>query len=160
MLPVEFDSTFCMIAPEPHGAIPAMRASRRRRPRRREIFVEPGVDLHVLAEQVTYVGSAEHKDVPGFAGPPRPRTDASICPRAISDRQTVREWLRTAIRNGVTGAPWEGTFPRYVWYRHGNTVFEGRLINRVAGSYKGYPLEEREWPDGVQGCRNKPQVRI
>ena len=46
-------------------------------------------------------------------------------------------------------APWEGGFPRDVWYRDGDTVYEGRLVNREIGSYKGYPLDKLEWPDGV-----------
>ena len=126
-----------------------MRASQRRRQRRRQLFVQPDVDLDELANRVTYAGSAEHKDVPSFAGQPRRRADASICPRTISDQEAVNEWLRSAIRNGITGAPWEGGFPRYVWYRDGDTVYEGRLVNRGLGSYKGYPLEELEWPNGV-----------
>ena len=62
----------------------------------------------------------------------------------------ITEWLRDAIRRGATGTPWEGTFPRYVWYKHEETVFEGRLVNRVTGEYKGYPLERDEWPDGIE----------
>lgn len=63
----------------------------------------------------------------------------------------IHEWLRSAIRRGATGAPWESGFPRYVWYKDGETVFEGRLVNRGNGSYKGYPLEKDEWPEGVEG---------
>ena len=126
-----------------------MRATRRRRPRRREICVEPGANLLEVAQQATYEGSREHKDIPSFAGQPRRRADASLCPRRISDQEVVCEWLRAAIRNGATGAPWEGGFPRYVWYRDGDIVYEGRLINRGLGSYKGYPLDTREWPDGI-----------
>ena len=66
------------------------------------------------------------------------------------DLELVNGWLRSAIRRGATGAPWEGGFPRYVWYQEGGTVFEGRLVNREAGSYKGYPLNEDEWPDGIE----------
>ena len=127
-----------------------MRATRRRRPRKRRICVPPGTDLDVLADRVTYVGSPEHKDVPSFAGQPRLRGDASCCPREIADREMVSGWLRSSIRRGATGAPWEGGFPRYVWYQSGSTVFEGRLVNREAGSYKGYPLGEDEWPDGIE----------
>ncbi len=111
--------------------------------------MDPEVDLDSLAERVTYVGSVEHKDTPGFAGHPRPRTDASICPRPIWDRKTASDWVKSAVRDGITGAPWEGEFPRYVWYRDGDTVYEGRLVNRVTGEYKGYPLDQSEWPDGV-----------
>lgn len=62
----------------------------------------------------------------------------------------VCEWLRSAIRRGATGAPWEGAFPRYVWYKDGDTVFEGRLVNREAGSYKGFPLDRDEWPKDIE----------
>ncbi|MDE0161214.1 MAG: hypothetical protein OXL98_05695 [Acidimicrobiaceae bacterium] len=55
-------------------------------------------------------------------------------------------WLRSAIRAGSTGEPWEGGFPRYVWHREWDTVFEARLVNRGNGSYKGYPLKDRERP--------------
>ncbi len=62
----------------------------------------------------------------------------------------VRGWLRSAIRRGAVSGPWEGGFPRYVWHREGGTVFEGRLVNRGDGSYKGYPLNEDEWPRGIE----------
>ena len=29
-------------------------------------------------------------------------------------------------------------------------VFEGRLVNRETGEYKGYPLDRDEWPRGVE----------
>ena len=127
-----------------------MRATRRRRSRRRQFFVEHGIDLDEVADRVVYVGSPEHKDVPSFAGPPRPRSDASICPREIADKETVLGWLRLAIRNGATGAPWERGFPRYVWYKDGDVVYEARLVNREEGSYKGYPLKDAEWPRGIE----------
>lgn len=129
-----------------------MRATRRRRPQRREILVPSGVDLNGLANRVVYVGSPEHKDIPSFAGQPRLRADASCCPREIVElgQKVVCGWLRSAIRRGATGAPWEGGFPRYVWYKEGDTVFEGRLVNREIGSYKGYPIDKDEWPRGIE----------
>ena len=133
-----------------------MRAVRRRRPRKRAIFVPVDADLYRLAQRATYVGSPEHKDVPGFAGQPRLRADASCCPREVADRELVSGWLRSAIRRGATGAPWEGGFPRYVWYKHEDTVFEGRLVNRGTGSYKGYPLGEDEWPYGIEAMYGEP----
>ena len=32
---------------------------------------------------------------------------------------------------------------------HPATVFEGRLVNRETGDYKGYPLAQDEWPAGI-----------
>ena len=127
-----------------------MRAPRRRRPRKRTIDVPPNTDLEGLAGRVEYEGSPEHKDIPSFAGRPRLRADASCCPREITDREVVSGWLRSAIRRGAMGAPWEGEFPRYVWYKRDNTVFEARLVNRGNGSYKGYPLDKDEWPNGIE----------
>ncbi len=131
---------------------PNMRAPRRRRPRTREIGSPPEqTDLDELAERARYVGSPEHKDTASFAGPPRLRADASCCPREMAeDQPTINGWLRSAIRRGATGTPWEGAFPRYVWYKHEETVFEGRLVNRATGEYKGYPLDRDEWPTGVE----------
>ena len=127
-----------------------MRAPKRRRPQKREMLIQIDADLDSLAELVAYEGSNEHKDIPSFAGQPRMRGDASCCPRDIRDVETVSQWLRDAIRCGAVGSFWEAGFPRYVWYKRGDTVFEGRLTNRGAGSYKGYPLEREEWPEGIE----------
>lgn len=127
-----------------------MRAPRRQRPKRREVSNPPlGVDLMVLAKRAAYVGSPEHKDRPTFAGRPRPRADATICDPELADRQRLSQWIRKAIEESRVGAPWEGDFPRYVWHRVGEIVYEGRLVNRVQGEYKGYPLSPEEVPDGV-----------
>jgi hypothetical protein len=124
---------------------------RRARPRRLEA-VPSLVDLGALATEATYVGSPEHKDIPSYAGQPMLRSDASCCPRNLSrDRGVPQEWLREAIKRGAVGAPWEGRFPRYVWFQHDGVVYEGRLVNRDDGSYKGYPLEDDEWPPGIDG---------
>lgn len=123
-----------------------MRSPRRRRPRRRERFVPPDIDLAELAARVKYVGSPEHKDAVTSVGVPRRRGDASICPREYNELQLATGWLRSAIRDGSTGGPWEGDFPRYAWHKEAATVFEARLVNRGDGSYKGYPLNDDEWP--------------
>ena len=43
-----------------------------------------------------------------------------------------------------------GKVDTHVMYgtKNGNR-FEGRLVNRGDGSYKGYQLGEDEWPDGI-----------
>ena len=127
-----------------------MRAPRRKRPLRRQIDIPPGTDLNDLAKQAIYVGSAEYKDIPSFAGPARLRADASCCPRETIDQPLVSQWLVYALRRGAAGPPWEGGFPRYVWYKNGDKVYEGRLVNSGNGEYKGYPLERNEWPSGIE----------
>lgn len=128
-----------------------MRAPKRKRPRVRALLPpEAQKDLRVVALRASYIGSPEHKDTISLAGVPRPRADASICDRKFArDFKTVALWLRSAILNGQVSEYWEGEFPRYVWYRDGDTVYEARLVNREAGWYKGYPLGRTEWPDGV-----------
>jgi hypothetical protein len=109
-----------------------------------------GIDLHVVASLAHYVGSPEHKDRPSFAGYPRPRADASICDPNISrDQDGLTERLRESIRAGIIGAPWEGRFPRYVWCKIDDSIFEARLVNKGSGQYKGYKLEPEQYPQGV-----------
>lgn len=117
------------------------------------MHVPPGTDLERVAERVRYVGSTDHKDYPSFAGPLRPRRDASLCPREIKDQDMVTGWLRDALRRGHVGSPWKGEFPRYVWHREGDTVFEAMLVNQGNGTYKGYPLSRSEWPRGMDKQR-------
>lgn len=128
-----------------------MRAPKRRRPLLREVApAPPGIDLHAVAAKASYIGSPEHKDTPSFAGQPRPRADAAICDRSLaSKRVLVTKWLRKAIRLGSFSSLWEGGFPRYVWHREGEVVFEGRLVNQTNGHYKGYPLNPEEWPKNL-----------
>jgi hypothetical protein len=128
-----------------------MRAPRRRRPILRIVAPPPpSIDLQDVARRVSYVGSPEHKDVPSFAGQPRPRSDASICDRSLAqEQQRITDWLRDAIRSGRVSALWENGYPRYAWHRDGDTVYEGRLVNSGTGQYKGFPLNPDEWPRGL-----------
>jgi len=129
-----------------------MRATKRKRHLVRQLVPPPpGINLKELARRAVYVGSPEHKSGPSFAGPPKPRGDASLCDQSLNREQArVTRWLRRALSLGQVGAPWEGDFPRYVWHREGDVVFEGRLTNREAGEYKGYPLLRDEWPAGLE----------
>lgn len=117
----------------------------------RRVVTEPpvGCDLGELAGRARYVGSAEHKAYPSFAGQPKLRADATKCDPEFSDADEITTWLRGGIACGRVGSPWEGDFPRYVWGRVGDVCYEARLVNRAAGHYKGYSLLEHEWPPSV-----------
>ena len=108
-----------------------------------------GVDLAAVAALAHYVGSPEHKDTPSFAGQPRPRADATICERSFVGRlDEINRWLRDAIQAGQFSAYWDHDhFPRYVWHREGEVVFEARLVNAGSGAYKGFDLKRDEWPE-------------
>jgi hypothetical protein len=127
-----------------------LRAPKRRRPLLRRAGHAPAdIDVAAVAAKVRYVGSPEHKDFPSFAGQPRPRADAAICDQRLQQEE-VGAWLRSAIERGAFSDYWEGGFPRYVWYKDGDTVYEARLVNRESGEYKGWPLERSEWPTWIR----------
>ena len=118
----------------------------------REVQVPPtGVDLTQVAESCRYVGSPYHKDAPGFAGMPRgPRPNATLCPRELVNcRDLVEGWLRTAVQSGQVGA-WDGRYPRYIWHREGDVVFEARQGSPGSGDYHGYPLEPEQRVRGLE----------
>lgn len=124
----------------------------RHNPKARKISAPPrGVDLAEVAESCRYVGSPYHKDRPSFVGTTyRRRPDASMCPRYLADcRERVECWLREAIKAGQVGS-WEGGFPRYVWHREGDMVFEARQGAPGSGEYHGYPLSPMQRVRGLQ----------
>jgi hypothetical protein len=128
-----------------------MRSPNRRRPLPNKLLKNPDKSfLNKIAERVSYIGSVEHKDTanPLLHQPlPHPRPDASICPRNIRSIVVVNKWLKDAIAKGAISAFFEGEFPRYVWFKNGNQAFMGRLINKIQGEYKGFPIEPFECPN-------------
>lgn len=62
----------------------------------------------------------------------------------------MTDWLRLAISRGVVSDFWDGEFPPYVWYKEAAIVYEARLVNKTAGTYKGYPLNLGEWPSDIE----------
>jgi hypothetical protein len=118
-----------------------------RRDRRHQVCSIEGVDLDAIAERVSYVGSAEHKTYLSPVGRPSPRADATkYDPRFHGDFGQLTEWLKSGVRKGHIGTPWEGDFPRYVWTEHDGKWYEGRLVNCGQGSYKGYEITPPELP--------------
>lgn len=128
-----------------------MRSPGRKRPLARKVSGIPhGVDASSVAARVRYVGSPEHKTYPFAGSSPRLRADASKCDKVfVGSESELTEWLREAIRRGVTGGQWEGGFPKYVWHREGDVVYEARLLNCGNGEYKGYPLTQEQYPEGL-----------
>ena len=124
----------------------------RNNPKARSVRKPPtGIDLAQVAGSCHYVGSPYHKDIPSFAGMPHGRRpDANICPRNLADcRELVEGWLREAVRNGQVGA-WNGNYPRYVWFRKGEIVYEARDGSPGSGRYHGYPLEPWQEVRGLE----------
>ncbi len=108
---------------------------------------EVEVDLTILAGQIRYVGSPEHKDSKSFAGMPKPRSDASICPRSLACKQDqILGWLQESLRKGHCGGIWENGYPRYIWKIWDGNTYEARLTNSGSGEYKGYPIDSDQCP--------------
>lgn len=129
-----------------------MRTPKRRREQIRKVSVPAQtIDLTVVASGVKYVGSPEHKDTPSFAGRLRPRANAAICdPQFVGRQDELTELIRANILAGNVGGLWEGGFPRFVWCRYGEDIYEARLTNQGNGEYKGFKLEPGEEPEGLK----------
>jgi hypothetical protein len=114
---------------------------------RRDFDTESTADqLAAAAARAEYHGSPEHKAAFSWLGPKKLRSDATPCPKHLKDPDMLTGWLRDAIRQRQCSSFWEGEFPKYVWVRQEDLVYEGRLINQGQGNYKGYPLDPSEFP--------------
>ena len=108
-------------------------------------------ELNNILHKICYIGSPEHKKhTNAITDQVKPRADATLCPDSVTEKgkEEIEEWLKEAFRKGAYGEFWENDFPRYVQYlnRQMDVVFTGRLVNKGTGEYKGYPIEEFEWP--------------
>ena len=119
---------------------------RHRRPKRRAIGPWNGdASPKNTASRARYVGSQEHKGHPSPTGPPALRSDATPCDPEIK-WDDINAALQEAIRRCCTSAVFEQGFPKYVWGWIDEDLYEARHLNGRAGSYKGYRLEEVEYP--------------
>lgn len=115
-------------------------------------------ERHKLAARATYVGSPEHKDRKWWGGLPQARWRSGRPPRrpkkqlttvcwlvTEADRETATRYLHTAIAAGqyvfIEG---DKEFPKKVWYSEAGQSWFGYCINRVEGTYKGWPIDEDE----------------
>jgi len=73
---------------------------------------------------------------------------ASICPRQWSDHEAT-EALRAALARGSVSEAWEDDFPRYIWHRDGNVVYEARHTGGTPGTFHAYPIEDIQIPRGL-----------
>jgi len=107
----------------------------------------PTADLAQASRAAIYERSPYH--CRGNKGePPKVRArPASICPRRWTDEEATNA-LRAAIGRGNVSEVWEDGFPRHVWHRDGDVLYEARHTKGPAGSFHAYPIEEFQAPRG------------
>lgn len=107
-----------------------------------------GLDWLALIARAEYIGSPEHKTRPfgQFSAGKLRASSASKCPNDLADPEQLTQWLRQALRDGDMGGEWEENYPHFVWIRRDDRRYEGRLVNKSLGQYKGYPLDDDEEP--------------
>jgi hypothetical protein len=74
---------------------------------------------------------------------------ASICPKRWSDDDATRA-LRSAVVCGNVSEIWEDGFPRHVWHKDGNVLYEARHTRGPVGSFHAYPIENIQAPIGLR----------
>ena len=62
--------------------------------------------------------------------------------------------LKEAIRRECVSAVFEQGFPKYAWGWIDGRLYEARHISGPAGTYKGYRLEEAEYPKDSENRLN------
>ncbi|MFC3229881.1 hypothetical protein ACFOGJ_21705 [Marinibaculum pumilum] len=116
-------------------------------------------------EQAIYVGSPEHKKERWWGGLPEayvgPDGDASRPGRQITsvceltteaERDEATNWVRTALRMGqFRYRDADKDFPAHIWYRdEAGQLWQGRCVNSVLGTYKGWPVDEAERSEDIR----------
>jgi hypothetical protein len=137
-------------------------------------------EIQALADRARYVGSSQHKDVPGMGLVPAARQgamqighaeaenidnpDCTLCPRKwgrgqrdTSAQTQATELLRTGIRLGqVSLDATANELPSRVWIRDPedrSIIYEAKRLSSPSDGYKAYPLTSKQ-------SRNLPlQVR-
>lgn len=104
-------------------------------------------ELEERARRATYDPSPYHSR--GANGAPvKIRAEpTSVCQKKWS-LEEAHDALRRAIRNCWVSEVWENGFPRHVWYRVGEDVYEARHTNGPSGTYHAYPIDVVEAPPG------------
>jgi hypothetical protein len=114
--------------------------------------VDPHPDQELIkkaaSEAVFSRGDSDyHCEGPGGRKPKRRRKYSSVCPKKWSETAATKA-LRKALAAGQVSPVWENGFPRHVWHRDGDTVYEARHTRGPHGTYHAYPIEKDGIPIG------------
>lgn len=140
-----------MVRQEEGGVSQLKRPVLRAKPGKRK-RVDPSPDLARLeaaARTATYLSSDYHCRGPKGQPPKRRTSPTSICPRAWRDEEATNA-LRKALLNGHISDVWDGEFPRYVWHKEGEVIYEARHTGGPAGCFHAYPIKSLQIPSGLK----------
>ena len=126
---------------------PAANAATGGGPKRVDPSPDP-VKIEAAAASAVYSPSEYHCPGPKGEHPKRRFKPASICPRRWSN-QSATDALQSAISNGQVSEAWEDGFPRYVWHKDGDVIYEARHTRGPPGTFHAYPLEKFQIPNGL-----------
>ena len=124
---------------------------RRPNPKKRRVMPPPrNVSLEEVERNCKYQSSAYHRTIPSSSGRPVYISGKSKCPEDLQQNpRRVQRLLKEAISLGHFGY-FTGGFPRRVWSRVGDTVFEAKQGTPGSGVYHGYPLRPDEPVEGLK----------
>jgi hypothetical protein len=113
--------------------------------------VDPAPDptmIAAAAARAVYAASEYHCHGSKGEAPKKRAEYASICPKRWSS-EAATQALRRALTNGQVSEAWEDGFPRYVWHKDGEVIYEARHTRGPHGTFHAYPIEKYQIPDGL-----------
>ena len=123
-------------------------------PKSRKVLPPPAEapPIEEIAQKARYAGSTHHRTMPDKHGrSPTNKRGRTKCPKDLQQNpDLVQEWLKQGILLRQFGKFAKGDkFPRVVWYKDGETIFEARLTNRASGEYHGFALRSGQTVTGL-----------
>jgi hypothetical protein len=112
-----------------------------------------------LAAKASYVGSSEHKVAAWWGGLPGLKVDrngeviprkgkalSTPCPLVTAkERDRASRWVKIALRLGhYKFLEGDKVFPKHIWYQRQGVGWFGFRVQDIAGTYKGWPMEEEQ----------------
>ena len=106
------------------------------------------VEKDFLKEHAVYEGASYHKKNPGdfkLNPPSGPRPNKTLCDEAgISRKAQAQALLLQAIDGGLVSEKTEFDFPKHLWVKNGDHVFEAIYGGSKQGYYHGRPVRRSD----------------
>lgn len=114
------------------------------------------LSAHII-ESAKYEPSQKHKTHPILGQEPYHDTTAAKCSNDISI-EMAQNWLSEALNIGCFSEAFTGDFPKIIWFKFDSVVYEAKQSGFGSNLFHGFPLEEYEWPNGINKFYPNEQV--